>query len=478
MQKSLETVNCVGLVPVSETVSNPVGDAPVFLTEKVCGELVASTGVEPKPRLVGEMPRAAGAGVVLVVVVLVLGVVVDARVVDVVWVVVEIVLVVELVVGSVIGLSGHSPWVDGARSRNACASSRLMRLSEPNSTWYVSPPPRITRRRHPLVPGFGGTTVIAPPSPRAFTLMTKTRPAAPARRMNRTGPFKPRESSYMKPVVPLALHPLAGRKKSWLVDVAPTAKKVRTAPAVVGSPTIVLSVGTSFPRAWRRRCVDTLFTRALRPSTVWSAARALDDRSDDRSMVSAIRILGICLIVSTAALLPEPVGANRTATTSTRFFLSRKIDPGCNRCARRSRRAAVQAFDGDGAHARFAQSCTSPTTRGQVTTPAGAKTIARAAHRLRIVRARHPVVLQPLRQLVLESGSSTIRRARGRLVAADPAQPPFVQHTLLPTDECTPPASSRNRGSFAPARCSAPAGVVTMRRWPTALDWYQQLARR
>jgi hypothetical protein len=336
VQKSLETVNCVGLVPVSETVSNPVGDTPVFLTEKVCGELVASMGVEANPKVVGAMARATGTAVVLVVVVLVLAVVVDAGVVDVVWVVVEIVLVVaivvlvvELVVGSVIGLLGHSPSIAGARSRNACASSRAMRLSEPNSTWYVSPPPRITRRRHALVTGFGGTTVIAPPAPRAFALMRKTRPLAPARRTSRTGPFKPPGSLYMKPVVPLALHPLAGRKKSSLVDVAPTAKKVSTAPAVVGSPTIVSSLDTSLPTARRRRCVDALFTRALRPRTVWSAARAFDDRS----MVSAIRILGICLIASAAALLPEPVGGNLTATTSTRFFMSRKIGRGRNRCA-------------------------------------------------------------------------------------------------------------------------------------------------
>jgi hypothetical protein len=330
----LETVNCVGLVPVSVTVSNPVGDPPVFLTEKVCCALVASTGVDAKPKVVGAMARATGTAVVLVVVVLVLVVVVDARVVDVVWVVVEVVavvlvvvfavvLVVVLVVGSVIGLLGHSPSVDGARSRNAWASSRTMRLSEPKSTWYVSPPPRITRRRHPLVPGFGGMTLIAPPSPRTFALMMKTRPPALARRTSRTGPFTPPGSLYMKPVVPFAFHPLAGRKKSWLVDVAPTAKKVSTAPAVVGSPTIVSSVDTSFAAAWRRRCVDTLFTSALRPSTVWSAARA----SDDRSMASAIRILSICLIASATALLPEPVDANVTATTSTRFFLSRKIDP-------------------------------------------------------------------------------------------------------------------------------------------------------
>ena len=81
VQESLEIVNCVGLVPVSVTVSDPVGETPVFLTEKVCGELVASTGVEPNPKLAGAMVRPTGTAVVLVVVVVVM-VVVDALVVD------------------------------------------------------------------------------------------------------------------------------------------------------------------------------------------------------------------------------------------------------------------------------------------------------------------------------------------------------------------------------------------------------------
>ena len=381
MQKSFETVNCVGLVPVSETVSNPVGDTPVLLTEKVCGELVASMGVEANPKVVGAMARATGTAVVLVVVVLVLAVVVDAGVVDVVWVVVEIVLVVAivvlvvelvvLVVGSVIGLLGHSPSIAGARSRNAFASSRAMRLSGPNSTWYVSPPPRITRRRHALVTGFGGTTVIAPPSPRAFALMRKTRPLAPARRTSRTGPFKPPGSLYMKPVVPLALHPLAGRKKSSLVDVAPTAKKVSTAPAVIGSPTIVSSLDTSLPTARRRRCVDALFTRALRPRTVWSAARAFDDSS----MVSAIRILDICLIASAAALLQEQSVRTPQRLRAPASSCQGKSTADGIGALRRSRRAAFRRSTATRPREVRAWLHERPTTRGQFTTAAGAKTI-------------------------------------------------------------------------------------------------------
>jgi hypothetical protein len=302
------------LVPVSVTVRSPVGDPPVLLTEKTCCGLVASTAVEAKPKLGGAMARAGGASVVLVVEVLVpvvvggdawvvdvVGLVVEGVlvVVDVVWIVVEVVLVVVdvvgvvvevvLVVGSVMGLLGHSPSIDGARRMNAWASFRAMRLSGPKSTWYVSPPPRITRRRHPLVPGFGGTMLIAPPSPLTFALMMKTPLPAFASRTSRTGPFAPLGSLYRKAVVPFACHPLAGRRKSWLVDVAPSAKKVSTASAAVGSPTTASSLDVSLPSPRRRRFVDPLFTTALRPSTVWSAARAPDD---DTSMASAIRILG------------------------------------------------------------------------------------------------------------------------------------------------------------------------------------------
>jgi hypothetical protein len=197
--------------------------------------------MEPKSMLVGAIVSPAGRGIVLVVVVLVLVVVCSLGIVEVVELVVvgrcgsvvvvvllgragivEVVVVVEspgvvelvvvdttgivevvglgvvLVVvddvGMVIGLLGHSPSSVGARRRNPLASFRTILLSGPKSTWYVSPPPRITRRMQPLVPGFGGTTAIVPASPLAFDLMRKAPLLAPASRTRRTGPFTPLES--------------------------------------------------------------------------------------------------------------------------------------------------------------------------------------------------------------------------------------------------------------------------------------------
>ena len=166
---------------MSETVRDPLGSPPVFVTAKVCAGLVASKGMEPKSRLVGAIVRAAGRGIVLVVVVLVLVVVRSLGIVEVVELVVvgrcgsvevvvvgspgsvevvvvvgspgivelvvvgttwivevvgcDVVLVVVDVVGMVMGLLGHSPAIVGARRRNPWASFRAMRLSGPKSTW-------------------------------------------------------------------------------------------------------------------------------------------------------------------------------------------------------------------------------------------------------------------------------------------------------------------------------------------------------
>ena len=112
--------------------------------------------MEANPKVVGAMGAQGRPS--LVVVVLVLAVVVDAGS-WMSWVVVEIVLVVAVwdrrlrrrKRDRAVGTQSFDRRV---RSRNACASFRAMRLSEPNSTWYV-PPLRITRRRHALVTGFG-----------------------------------------------------------------------------------------------------------------------------------------------------------------------------------------------------------------------------------------------------------------------------------------------------------------------------------
>jgi hypothetical protein len=122
----------------------------------------------------------------------------------------------------------------------------------------------------PSVPGSGGTTVIGAVLAEPFTFRRNV--PRPVRWICALlmGPFRPAESLYLYPPETWR-QPEPGNVKSWVVEVAPSAKNVTTTPPVRGSPTMTLSLDGSLacPRIFRRAgSVVGFFTWSWRPSTV------------------------------------------------------------------------------------------------------------------------------------------------------------------------------------------------------------------
>src|SRR4029077_4665647 len=92
-------------------------------------------------------------------------------------IVVVLVELVEEVLVVVVLLVVHNPLLSASLIRNVFASFVLIVLSGACGmrTWYRSPPPS-SKSRHAEVPGFGGTTVMAPSWPTATALIWKTPP--------------------------------------------------------------------------------------------------------------------------------------------------------------------------------------------------------------------------------------------------------------------------------------------------------------
>jgi len=122
-----------------------------------------------------------------------------------------------------------------------------------NATLYESPPPS-SRSMQPPVPGFGGTTETGEYLPEPFTLIRKTPLPVFLICADLIGPCSPLESLYLKPLVVSPLQngfPLIpvpwGSANVWLVGSLPSARTVRDAPAIVGSPTSGFGLAVSLP---------------------------------------------------------------------------------------------------------------------------------------------------------------------------------------------------------------------------------------
>jgi hypothetical protein len=129
---------------------------------------------------------------------------------------------------------------------------------------------------HPPVPRSGGTIDKGARRAVAFTLIRKS-PVLVFLICNAlTGPCVPFASLYLKPVVELPVQnrrPLGsvpcGSGKVCSVGLSPSARIVRVAPAIVGSPTILSGLPYSFastatrrlsglPGFWTRSCLPTI----------------------------------------------------------------------------------------------------------------------------------------------------------------------------------------------------------------------------